>query len=372
MAVEIRTITGRRELKQFIYLPSRIHRNHKIWMPPIYMDEWRFYDAKKNRAFSYSDTTLALAWQGKEPVGRIMGIINRRHNELRNERTARFSSLECHEDRAVFDALMAYVENWARAQGMNKLVGPLGFSDQDPEGFLIEGFDAEPTLTAYINFEFLVRFLEAAGYTKEVDYVDYIVPVPEKLPDLYEKISVRVARQQEFRLVEFRKSGELKLYIHKVFGLMNETYRDIYGYVPMLPEEMDALAKQYLPLVDPRFVKVVVKGDDVVAFVIGIPNMNAGIRKARGEIFPFGILHIMAAIKKSRQLDLFLGAIREDCRGRGLDALLGAAMMRSAIAAGMTQMDSHHELEANSQVRAEMERVGGKVVKRFRIFQKAL
>jgi hypothetical protein len=205
-----------------------------------------------------------------------------------------------------------------------------------------------------------------------VDYVDYIVKVPEKLPDFYEKIAARVARQTEFKLVEFATKKELKPYIHRILGLMNITYTNIYGYVPLTDAEIDALARQYLPVIDLRFIKMVLKGDEVVGFFIGIPSMNAGLRKSKGHLFPFGILQIMAAMKKTKLLELLLGSVREDCRGRGLDVLMGGAMLRSAIAAGFEMLDSHHELETNLKMRAEMERMGGQIVKRFRIYQKPL
>jgi hypothetical protein len=372
MALEVAEIRNRRELREFIYLPAKVNRTNPLWIPPIYMDNWKFFDRKKNRAFQHADAVLALARRDGRVVGRIMGIVNRRYNELRQERTGRFGFLECYEEQDTFNALLAFVENWARGLGMNRLVGPMGFSDQDPQGFLYEGFDYQPTLDSFHNFPYIIRFMDAAGYTKEVDYVDYIIKLSDRLPASYEKISARVARQTEFKLVEFTKSKELKPYGQRIFGLMNITYTDIYGYVPLTEAEMDALAKQYLPVIDPRFVKVALKGEDVVGFVISIPNMNVGLRQCKGHLFPFGILQIMAAMKRTRQLDALLGAIREDCRGRGLDVLLGAAMMRTAIAAGFEKIDSHHELETNYKMRAEVERVGGQIAKRFRIYQKAL
>ena len=372
MALEVAEIRNRRELREFIYLPARVNRTNPLWIPPIYMDDWKFFDPKKNRAFQHADTVLALARRDGKVVGRVMGIINRRGNELRHESNGRFGFIECYEEQDVFKALIAFVEEWARRLGMKKLVGPMGFSDQDPQGFLYEGFDHEPTLASFHNFPYMVRFTEASGYTKEVDYVDYIVKLSNKVPDLYERIAARAARQTEFRLLEFAKRKELKPYIRKIFALMNQTYQDVYGYVPLTSEEVDVLVKQYLPVIDPRFVKGVARGEDVVGFVVGIPNMNEGLRRCKGHLFPFGILQIMAAMKKTKQLDLLLGAIAEGCRGRGLDVMMGAAMMRSAVAAGLTQIDSHHELENNLKMRAEMERVGGQVAKRFRIYQKAL
>ena len=372
MALEVRTVKDRRDLRAFINLPARIHKHHAEWIPPIYMDDWRFFDAKKNLAFEHSDTILALAWRDRKPVGRIMGIVNRRSNELKQELVARFGFLESYEEQETCTALLEFIERWASGLGMKKLVGPMGFSDQNPQGLLIEGFDQEPTLVAYHNFAFLPRLVEAAGYTKEVDCVDYVINLQDGVPDFYEKIAVRVARQTEFRLLEFTKMKELLPFIQRIINLMDVTFVNLYGYVPMTQPEMDALAKQYVPILDSRFVKLVVRGEEVVGFIIGIPNMNVGLRRCKGRLFPFGFLQIAAAMKKAKRLDLFLGAVREDFRGRGVDVLLGAAMIRSAIGAGFTQLDSHRELETNLKVRAEMERVGGQVAKRFRIYQKPL
>ena len=372
MPVQVTPVANRRDLKRFIFLPAELHRSHAKWMPPIYMDEWKYYDPKKNRAFGYSDATLVLAWKDGRLVGRAMGIINRRHNEMVKEKTARFACLETTEDREVCHALLAHVEGWARERGMTKIIGPFGFNDQDPEGFLIEGFEHEPTIVTYYNFPFLIPMLEAEGYGKEVDYVVYRIPVPATVPPVYEKIAARLATRGHFRTLEFTRKSQLKPYIRPILHLMNETFVGIYGYSPLDQEEMEGLAKQYLPLLDPRFVKAVVKEGELVGFFIAIPNLFEGIVKARGRLFPFGFIHILRAMRRARQLDLLLGGIKEAYRGRGVDTLLGAAMMRAAIAGGFEVMDSHHELESNTKIRAEMERQGGVIYKRYRIFQKTL
>ncbi|MDZ7290407.1 MAG: hypothetical protein ONB44_14540 [candidate division KSB1 bacterium] len=372
MPVQVGQIVDRKELKAFIYLPAAIHRNHALWAPPIYQEEWRFFNPQKNRAFSYCDATLALARRDHEPVGRIMGIINRRHNEITNQKTARFGYLECLEDQEIIHALLNYVEAWARDKGMNKIVGPMGFTDQDPEGFMIEGFEHGPTIATYYNTPSFIHLLEAEDYTKEVDYVVYKIKVPDRIPEFYEKIYRRISKQQEFTLVEFSRRKELKAYIRPVLGLLNETFEHIYGFAPLDEKEMENLASQYLPVLDPRFVKVVKRDHQVIAFIIGIPNMIDGIRKAKGRLFPFGIFQIIRATKKTKQLDLLLGGIKQEYRGRGLDVLMGRAMLKSAMQAGFEYMDSHHELETNTSIRAEMERAGGQVYKRYRIFQKSL
>jgi GNAT superfamily N-acetyltransferase len=371
MSVRIVPVATRGDLRRFIYLPEALHRDHARWMPPIYWDEWQWFNPKKNLAFRYCDSTLALAWRDGRPVGRVMGIINRRHNEKMNERNVRFSCLECPEDRDVCHALLAHVEEWGRAQGMTKIVGPLGFNDQDPEGFQIEGFEHAPTIVTYYNFPFIPQFLEAEGYAKEVDYFVYHVPVMDEVPSLIAKVAERVERRG-FREVGLKNKREARRYILPVLGLMNETFVGVYGYSPLDDQEMRALADKFVPLLDVRFVKVVEKDGEVVGFMIGIPNLYEGIVKARGRLFPFGFIHILRAGKRTKQLDLLLGGIKEEHRGRGVDMLMGREILRSARAAGFTVFDTHHELESNTLVRAEMERWGAKLVKKYRVYHKML
>lgn len=372
MSVVIKQVGRRREVKQFLALPERLNRGREGWVPPLRAEERRFVDARKNRAFTYSDCTLALAYKGERVVGRIIGIVNRRYNELRSEQTARFSHLECIEDREVAHRLLRYVERWAAERGMNKVIGPMGFTDQDPEGFLVEGFEEETALASSQNPEYLVRLVEAAGYTEYADYVVYRIPVPEQVPDFYRKISERTLRRGTFTLLEFERRGALKPFIRPVLELLNETYRDLDGFSPLDDDEMDDLARRYVPVIDPRFVKIVLADGRPAGFIVGIPNLNEGLRRAKGRLLPLGWWKIARAARRARRLDLLLGGIKEEFRGRGVDVLLGSAMIRSAREAGFAYMDSHHELESNYRVRAEMERMGGEIYKRYRIFQKRL
>ena len=374
MDINIRELRTRKDLKTFICLPEKIHANHPNWVHPIYMDERKYFNPKKNKAFSYSDTILLLAFCGEKAVGRIMGIINSRYNEYRNEKTARFGYLETGEDEEVVRSLLRYVEDWARKKGMTKIIGPYGFSDQDPEGFLIEGFENRATIATYYNFEWMPRFVEKQGYTKDVDYFAYKLPVPKEFPEFYRRIYERIQRKGNFEIIEFRKRKELKTWVKPILHLMNECYTgsSIYGYAPLDEKEMEDLAKRYMPVLDPRFVKVVKMDDEVVSFIIAMPDITEGIQKARGYLFPFGFLKILRAAKKTKQLDLLLGAIKEKYRGRGLDVLMGVRTILSAHEAGLEMIDTHHELEENVKVRAEMEKMGGKIYKRFRVFHKKL
>jgi GNAT superfamily N-acetyltransferase len=374
MAVTIKKVVGKKALKRFIFLPARIHAGHEAWVPPIYVDERNYFNPKKNKAFSYCDTVLMLAYRDGQPVGRIMGIINKRYNSYRKEKTARFGYLEAWEDKVVIGALLEHVEEWAREKGMERIIGPYGFTDQDPEGLMIEGFDSPSTITCYYNFDWMPGMIETFGYTKDIDYVVYRLEVPKEFPEFFQKIYERTRRKGDFKVLEFKKKKDFKKYIKPVLYLMNECYSssDIYGYTPLEEQEMDELAARYLPLLDPRFVKGVTKGDEVVAFIIGMPNLVEGIQRAKGRLLPFGIFKILRASKKAKQLDFLLGAVKEPYRGRGLDVLMGMKMFMSAQEAGMEVIDTHHEMENNLRVRGEMERMGGVIYKRFRIYQKDL
>lgn len=373
MAVRLIPVAGKRELKQFIYLAEELHRDHPMWMPPLYMDEWDYFDPKKNRAFAYCDTTLMLAEKDGRLVGRVLGIINRRHNEHVKEQTARFALLESTKDQEVLHALLDHVESWARAKGMTKVIGPFGFNDQDPEGFQVEGFEHHPTIVTYYNFPWLIPMLEAEGYGKETDYVVYKVPAPKAIPELMLKVAERVERRG-FREVGLRSKKDVKKYIVPVLRLMNEAYQGIYGYSVLDEQEMHDLAKKYLMMLDIRFLKIVAKDDEVVGFMIAMPDLSQAFIKSRGRLLPFGWIPFLRELKRKRfhQLDLLLAGIKEEYRGKGLDMLIGREMALSIIEAGVEVLDSHHELETNTRVRAEMERQGGVVYKRYRIFQKPL
>ncbi len=373
MEIVLKEVQTRKDLREFIFLPAKIHRGRENWVPPIWTDEWNLFDPGKNESFSHCDTIRLLARRGDEVVGRIMGIVNRRFNEHRGEKTARWAWLEAREDRELIHTMLDRVEDWSRQLGMERIIGPYGFSDQDPEGYLIKGFENRATIATYYNFEWLPGIIEEEGYVKDIDYFVYTYPIPDPIPEQYQRICDRV-RERGFEVTEFTKRRELKPWVKPILSLMNETYTEtnIYGYVPLTEKEMEDLARRYLPLLDPRLVKAVMVDGEPVAFVISMPDLTLGIQQAKGRLLPFGLLKILRAAKKTTQLDLLLGAVKKDYRGRGLDILMGAAIFRSGIEAGMKVIDTHHEMETNETVRSGMERMGGEIYKIFRVWQKDL
>jgi hypothetical protein len=372
--IEIREVKTRSDLKKFIFLPAEIHKDHENWVPPVYMDDRVFFNPAKNNSFSHSDTVLYLAWAGGKAVGRIMGIINHNYNERTGENDARFCFIETYNDFEVAQALVKSVENWARTKGASSLVGPLGFSDKDPQGLLIEGYDKPVVIASACNFPYLVDFVDRMGYGKKTDLVVYQIEMPESIPEFYLKIYERALKNNPgLKIIEPKTKSELKKMVRPVFQLVNETFKDIYGFSEMTTEEMDEFADRYLLILDPRFIKVIKNQEDkVVAFILAMPDISEGIKKSKGYVLPFGFIPILSSQKKTRQLNLLLGAISPSYRNGGLDTILGVLMLREAMKASFKYIDSHLELENNTKVRAEMERMGGKVYKRFRIYTKSL
>jgi hypothetical protein len=373
MEIVVKPVSTKADLKKFIYLPAAIHKAHTNWVPPLYMDDKEFFNSKKNKSFSYSDTVLAIAYKNSEPVGRIMGIINNRYNKLHNENDARFCFMETYNDAEVFHALIRFVEQWAREKGSENIVGPLGFSDKDPQGFMIEGFTEPIVISTNGNLPYMPEFLENEGYEKKVDCVVYKVPIPVEIPPFYQAIFKRAQLNNDLNILEFTKRKELKPYVRPILKLVNETFADIYAFAPFEEKEMDDFANRYLLLLDPKFIKAITdKQGNIVSFIIGMPDISKGIIASKGKILPFGIFQIIRARKKSKQLNLLLGGIKEEYRGKGLDVLMGTKMLETSIKQGIEYIDSHLELETNTRMRQEMERMGGVVYKRYRIFQKKL
>jgi ribosomal protein S18 acetylase RimI-like enzyme len=370
--IKIKEVTTRKELRDFIYLPEKVHRDEPEWLPPIYMDEWELFDRKKNKSFTYADALLLLAYRDGKPVGRIMGLINKRYNQINNENHGRFCFMECYDDSEVFHALISYVEEWVRRNGMNKIVGPLGFSDKDPQGFQIEGFEYPQFITAANNSPYMVPLIENEGYTKKVDLVNYLGELPRVFPEVYERVLERVRRTGEFKITEFPSKKKLKPYIIRVLELMNETFAEIYGFVPLTDKEKTDFAARYLPILDPKFIKVVEKDDQLIGFAIGMPDMSKGIKACRGRLLPFGIFRVLRESKRSRKLIMMLGGVKKEYRGKGIDVMMGVKILQDAINSRMETLDSHLVLEDNLKMRGEYERIGLKVVKKFRIYQKEL
>jgi GNAT superfamily N-acetyltransferase len=373
MTIEIKVVDGNSLLKQYIFLPEKIYKGDARWVPPLYADEWAFHNPNENKALTYCDTIRVLAFADNKPVGRIMGIIHHPYNQQHNEKTVRFFNLDCINNQSVAEALIRYIETWGKNKGMNNIIGPFGFSDKDPQGLQVDGLEHLPVLATPTNPAYLQELVERVGFTKKVDCVSYCMPIEQAIPPVYEKIFDRIQRNKTLKLIEFTSKKKLKPYIIPVFRLVNEAYAHIFGFVPMTEEEMKKFAAQYLPVLDPSFVKVVVdQHDTLIAFVVAMPDMSVGMQRSKGKLFPFGFIHILLSMQKATQLNLLLGAVKPGHQGKGITVLLGKSILESARKRNMKLMDSHLILENNQLMRSECERVGGTVYKRFRVYHKMI
>lgn len=370
--VIIKEATTSKQIREFIYLPEQVHSNDPEWLPPIYMDERLLFNKKKNKSYKYADAILLLAYRESKPVGRIMGIVNNRYNEIHKEYHGRFCFMECYNDREVFHALISAVETWAKSKGMTGLVGPLGFSDKDPQGFQIEGFDYPMIMTSASNSLYMAELIETEGYAKKVDLVNYLGKMPESLPEIYKKVLSRVEKAEGYKIREFETKKELKKVIIPALELMNQTFMEIYGFVPLTDKEKVEFVNRYLMILDPRFIKVVEADNQLIGFAVGIPDPSPGILACKGRVLPFGFIKVLNEMKRTRKLMMMLGGVKKEYRGKGIDVLMGVKILESAIRQKMEILDSHLVLEDNLKMRAEYERVGCQVVKKFRIYQKAL
>jgi len=371
--LKLREVKTKKDLKSFIHLPYLIHKNHKEWLPPLISDEWKVFDKKKNHSFEHADTILLLAEQNNKIVGRIMGIISHTYNKGHNEKNARFCFAECYDDAAVYDTLLHAVERWGKEHGMEKLIGPLGFSDKDPQGYLLEGYEEPMTvMVTNCSFPYMVKHTERNGYTKKLDLFQYTGAIPDKIPEFYEKVAQRVLKRG-FTLLEFKKTKEVRPYIKPVFDLINQTYTDIYGFAPLQDIEAKEFSERFLPFLKVEYIKAVMdENEKMVAFVIAMPDISEGFKKAKGKLFPFGFIHILSSFKKATQLNLLLGCVNENIRNSGIDALLAVSLFKSAQKGNLKVLDSHLIMEENIKMRALMERLGHQVYKKYRIFEKSL
>lgn len=374
MEISIKEVKTKKDLKEFIYLPEKIHKDHKNWIPSIYMDDWEFFDPKKNKSFDHCDWVMILAIKDGKVSGRCMGIIHHDYNKAHNEKDGRFSFVETWNDFEVFEAMINYITEWAKAKGMNRIIGPLAFSDKDPQGFLFEGFDEPHVIASNCNFPYLVEFIEKMGYSKKVDLWSYKIDIPDQYPPIYGKVAERFERNNKnLRVAEYTSRLQFRPIIKPVLTLINDTFGGIYGFTPFSEKEMNDYANRYIILLHPAFIKVVYnEKNEVIGNLIAMPDYGLGLQKCKGRLLPFGIFTVFRNGFKSRRLVTLLGSIRPDYQGRGIDVAMGIRMMNSAKKYKLNVIDSHLGLEYNDKRNAEMERMGGKVYKKYRIYQKEI
>ena len=354
MDIIIKEVVSKCELKKFVSFPRTLYSGHKYWIPLLQFDEMGTLQKHKNPAFSHCEATYWLAYKDRKVVGRIAGIINNRYFEKWNNKYARFGWVDFIDEESVSAALFETVENWAKQKGMEAIHGPLGFTDLDPEGMLIEGFEELGTIATIYNYPYYPEHIEKYGYKKDVDWIEFEIKIPEKIPEKIERIAEIVKKKKKLTVVKTKKRKDVLLYAKEIFHVLNQAYDSLYGFVPLTEKQIDKYVKQYLGYVRPDFVSIILDEQKrVAAFGISIPSLSKALQKAKGRIFPFGFLHILKAMRKNDRIDLFLVAVRQDLQGKGLNSLLFNELHKTYIKNNITKAESNPELESNTKVQAQ-------------------
>ncbi len=373
MELEIVEVSTKKELKQFVLFPLNLYRNNKYWIPPLISDELHTLRPEENPAFEHCHAKYWLVYNSNKIVGRIAGIINKNYIEKWKNKYARFGWVDFIDEPEVSQLLFSTVESWAKLQGMTALHGPLGFTDMDREGMLIEGFEELGTMATIYNYPYYPQHLEELGFKKDTDWVEYEIVVPREIPEKAIRIAELVRERRKLRVLNAKSSKELLKYANGIFDVINETYENLYGFVELSQKQIDLYIKQYFPFVSPNYLKIVLdEYDKVAGFVIGMPSLSRALQKAKGRLFPLGFIHLLIALKFPKYVDLYLGAVRKELQGKGADAFLITELCKSCIENKIVSAESNLELEDNLLVQGHWKHFDRRQHKRRRCFIKHL
>lgn len=376
MAIIIKKVSSKKELKTFIRFNYELYKGNPYSVPDLYDDMLGTFSPKRNAAFEFCEADYFLAYNNNKVVGRVAAIINKRANETWNKKEVRFGWIDFIDDIEVSEALLDTVARWGKERGMEAMVGPLGFTDMDAEGMLIEGFDQLSTMSTIYNFPYYPQHLEKLGFEKEADWVEFKLTVPDKLPEKFVRISEIILQKYKLRIKKLkRKEIKTKNYGQKIFDLINEAYAPLYGYSKMTQKQINQYIKMYLPLIDLRMVSLVEdENGELIAVGISMPSLSEALQKAEGKMLPFGWYHLLKALffKKPKVLDLLLVGVKPEYQSKGVNALLFYDLVPVYQQMGFKYGESNPELELNKKVQSQWSAFESVQHKRRRAYKKML
>ena len=363
------------QLRQYVQFGIDLYKGNSCYVPPLIIDDINTLSPDKNPAFDFCEAQSFMAFRNGEPVGTITAIINRAVNEKTGKKQMRFGWLEFIDDTEVVDELFEAAMNWGRERGMTEIVGPMGFSDLDYEGMLIEGFDEMGTMATIYNHPYYPRHMERMGFEKEVDWVEYRMTVPDAIPEKYARIADLISRKYNLSVKKYTSKSKIKKeYGHAIFELVNEAYADLYGFVPLTDRQIEYYIDIYLGMLRLDDVTLVVDAEGkLVALGISMPSLSQALRKSGGKLFPFGWYPLLRAIKGHTDVvDLLLVAVKPEYQSKGVNALIFADLIPRYIANGYKYAESNVELEGNEGVQKQWEYFERRQHRRRRAFIKNL
>lgn len=374
MAIEIKEAVSSRDLKKFINYQFDLYKGNKYWVPPLKSEELHTLSRDKNPAFDFCKSKYWLAYKNGKIVGRIAGIINDKYNKKWEAKSARFGWFDFEDNPDIASTLLLKVEEWAAKNGMKDVHGPLGFTDMDAEGTLIEGFNEVSTLGAIYNYDYYPVYIENCGYEKDIDWIEFKVKVDqEKIPDKVSRIADIALKRNNLSILKVKKAKEMLPYAREIFYLLNDAYKNLYGFVELSDKQIDMYVKQYFSFVIPEYLPVILDQEGkVAAFGITMPSLSEAFQKCNGKLFPFGFLHVLKAMKKNDAIDLYLTAVRPDLQDKGVNAILIHEINKVLIKNKVTTVETNRELEDNLKVQAQWRFFDTRLHKRRRCYRKQI
>jgi len=373
MDLIIKEVETKNELKQFINFPNSLYRGVKYYIPPLTKNEYKSLNKSTNPAFAFCDVKLWLALASGKVVGRIAGIINHAYNKQKGQIFIRFGRFDFEEDVHIAKALLETVETWGKTQDGSFIHGPLGFISFDRSGVLVEGFEELPTSFGGYNFPYYDKLIMQCGYEKDVDWIEHLIKMPEKMPEKILKAAILVEKRSNLTNVVLKNNNDILRYADALFDMLNTAYEDIYGFVKLTPEIIANLKKEFISYLDHRLVSIITDAqNNVVGFSIAMPSMAKALKKANGRLFPFGIFHLLKAMKKNDLADLVLIGVRPDYQNKGVHALMFDKVLYTLISKGYKYVEMTRVLENNKKMLQLSKMFETRVHKRARCYIKSL
>ena len=373
--VSIVEVTTRQQLRRFVDFPNQLYKDVPQFVPATYGDDLDDWDRKKNPAFSYCEARCWLALREGEIVGRIGAILSRKSNSKWGTNRLRFTQVDFIDDPEVSGALFETVENWARELGCTAVHGPLGFTDMDREGMLVEGFDRRGCFFTYYNHPYYMQHMAALGYVKDVDWVENLITAPqdEKTFARWRKLSDYVKHRQKLHTLRVRTRLDYFPLLKPFFQLVNEAYAPLYGTVDLTPEQIKKYSMKFAPLINPQLTCFVMnEQNELVAFGVSAPSIAEAMKKSRGRLFPTGWVRVLHAFRKNDTIDLLLIAVRPDLQGKGVNAIILSEVMEGCRKMGIHYAETGPMLEENEKVQTQWQNFPLEQHKRRRCWVKEL
>ena len=356
MSVEIKEVKTKKEFCQFVKFNIELYKDNPYHVPGLVDEEMMTLSKDKNPAFENCEAIYFLAYKNKKIVGRIAGIIVHESNKIWQQKHARFGFVDFIDDEEVADAIFNAVTSWAKEKGMTALHGPMGFTDFDHEGMLIEGFDQLGTMATIYNYPYYPQHLERMGFEKDQDWNEYKIYIPDGVPEKHLRIGEIVKQKYGLKILKFKKRKEIWPYANRIFEALNKAYAHLYGFSPLTPKQIEYYIKMYIPMLRLSLITVIIRESDdaVVGVAITLPNLSRAMQKAKGSLLPFGFLHLLKALhSKPKVVDLYVMGVLPEYRNKGVNALMFNDLIPEYISTNTVYAESNPELVTNSAVQAQ-------------------